>query len=112
MSSLETPLERLMFIWLVLTWVVMIGHWLLFGRKMRIGEEDSLGVLHNLEVTIMIDEKGRRLVGLSVYSYDEPTMYALLTPTEAKRLAGWLRLAAAPGRTLAEARRRIPKAPA
>jgi hypothetical protein len=108
----ETPFERLMLAWLVLTGLAALAHWFFIGRKLSFQEEDSLGTVQNLEVTVAIDERRRRMVGLNIYSREDATVHAFLTPAEARLLAGWLRLAATPGRTLAEARRRMQRNPA
>jgi hypothetical protein len=104
--------EKLMLVWLALTVIVILGYQFFVGRKLRFSEEEELGSVYNLEVSIMVDDAGRRVVGLNVYSRQEPTVYAFLTPAEARLLAGWLRLAASPGKTLADARSRMPKASA
>ncbi len=104
--------EKIALAWLVVTMIVVLAYQFLVARKIRFHEDEEIGSVHNLEVSIMVDETGRRVVGLNVYGRDDPTVHAFLTPAEARRLAGWLRLAATPGKTLADARRRMPKAPA
>jgi hypothetical protein len=56
-------------------------------------------------------EKSAYVVQLSFYD-GERTFVTDLTPSRARLLASWLRVAAAPGKTLADARRRMPKATA
>ena len=73
--------------------------------------EEAVGGVGPLEVAIAFDGR-RRLVEITLpHDGEDMTIdvHAYLTGSQARLLAGWLRAA---GRTVGEARRRTPKAPA
>jgi hypothetical protein len=73
--------------------------------------EESLGSVGTLDVGIAFDGR-RRFVELTIpYEGDEVTIdvHTYLTSSQARLLAEWVRIAATPGRTLADARRRTDK---
>ena len=76
--------------------------------------EESLGGVGPLKVGVAFDGRHRRVELTLPHEGEEMVieMHAYLTGSQARLVAGWLRVAAAPGRTVEEARRRTPKAPA
>ena len=86
---------------------LQLASWLEMGCE-RSGD---LGALGYFRVTSTF-EKDHFMVELTRSNYQYGDVHARLAPAHAKLVAQWLRIAAAPGRTLAEARRRSPKAPA
>ena len=72
--------------------------------------DESFGSVDVIEVAGSYDGNAYA-VELIQHSADA-TMTGRLTAEQARTVAGWLRVAAAPGRTLADARRRSRKAPA
>ena len=101
--------QLLVFLAFAFSFVVGAIALLFTGRKDERFGDTWLGTVHGLEIASVWDKKtDRRLVSLTVEdtSEDQKTeRCAYLTPAEARRLAGLLRIAAAPGKTLAEARR-------
>jgi hypothetical protein len=71
--------------------------------------DTSLGIAGGVEIASNYDGRDYRVEFLQ---HSGEGVGATLTADQARTVAGWLRTAAAPGRTLAEARRRMPKAPA
>ena len=72
-----------------------------------------LGRMKDWEIRVVDDPNGGRSVGIAIerHNADGPNerFYAVLSPAQARQLAQWLRVAAAPGRTLAEARLNLRK---
>lgn len=97
------------------TWIgLALRQWWQRGEAQGYVSEEGVGTAAGCEVYIA-SNAGRRFVELVITHSDSDSdveLHAYLTPSQARLMAGWMHLAAAPGRTLAEARRRIPKAPA
>jgi hypothetical protein len=72
--------------------------------------DEQLGSVDAFDIGLAHDGR-RRLVGVTMQG-EGNELNAYLTPSQARLLAEWLRVAAAPGRTLADARRRSNKVPA
>jgi hypothetical protein len=84
------------------------------GESQSYVSEESVGTAAGCEVYIA-SSSGHRYVELVITHSDSDSdveLHTYLTPSQARLMAGWMHLAAAPGRTLAEARRRSRKAPA
>jgi hypothetical protein len=75
--------------------------------------EETIGTVHPFDVGIAHD--GRRLLVELTVHYESSDgnleLRTFLTPSQARLMAQWLRLAATSGRTLADARRRSSKVP-
>ena len=68
-------------------------------------ERGRVGEIEDLEVMIVTDvDAGHAMVRLAFWPTQRNAQYCLITPSQARALAALLRLAAAPGRTLEEAR--------
>ena len=76
--------------------------------------DEELGNVEAFDVGLAHDGH-RRMVGVTVHYGSNDGVVDLngfLTPSQARLMSEWLRLAATPGRTLADARRRSNKVPA
>jgi len=67
-----------------------------------------LGHMQDWEIRVVDDPKDGRRVGIAIERQNargpNERFHAVFSPAQARQLAQWLRVAAAPGRTLAEAR--------
>jgi hypothetical protein len=76
--------------------------------------DETIGTVQPFDVGIAHDGR-RRLVELTVHHESSEgkvmELHTFLTPSQARLMAQWLRLAATSGRTLADARRRSSKVP-
>jgi len=70
--------------------------------------DETLGRVDAFEVGLAHDAH-RRLVGVTILG--DRSLHTYLTPSQARLMAEWLRLAATPVRTVADARRRSHKVP-
>ena len=90
--------------------------WQRQAAQMRDGK--LLGAVKDFEVRVVQDEGGRRMIAVICQTppYKGPPFYGLFpqtwqpfrglaTPSQGRQFAKWLRIAAAPGKTIAEARR-------
>ena len=85
---------------------LQIASWLEMGCE----RSDDFGAIGGFEVPSSL--KGDRYsVQLSRYESRATPLHAQLSVAHARQVAGWLRLAATPGRTLAEARRQSTRVP-
>ena len=96
-------------------WIPLaLRQWLRRGEAGDHVSEESVGTAGGCEVYIA-SGPGRRFVELVITHSDSDStieLHAYLTSSQALLMAGWMRLAATPGRTLADAKRRSRKAPA
>ena len=96
--------------------------WQRHVAEMREGR--LLGAVKDFEVRVVQDEGGRRMIAViyQTQPYNGPPFYGLFpqrwqpfyglaTPSQARQFAEWLRIAAAPGNTIAEARRNARQPP-
>jgi hypothetical protein len=82
-----------------------------FASWLEMGCERSgdLGTIGSFRVSSAFEDDGFMVELTQLGGGRQGDIHALLAPRQAKLVAQWLRIAAAPGRTLAEARRRFPK---
>jgi hypothetical protein len=82
------------------------------ARAMNAGYEDVElhGEVAGYEVRRLLDPDGNRMVGIS-FPGDEVDLYTAFSGSDALRIAQWLRIAAARGKTLAQARVNARKPP-
>ena len=96
--------------------------WQRHVAQMREGR--LLGAVKDFEVRVVQDEGGRRMIAViyQTQPYKGPPFYGLFpqtwqpfrglaTPSQGRQFAEWLRIAAAPGKTIAEARRNARQPP-
>jgi hypothetical protein len=97
------------------TWIALaLRQWWHRGEAQGYVSEESVGTAAGCEVYIA-STAGRRYVELVITHSDSDSdieLHTYLTPSQARLMAGWMHLAATPGRTLADAKRRSRKAPA
>ena len=95
-------------------WIPLaLRQWLRRGEARSFVSQEDIGTAGGCEVCVAASG-GRRFVELVVREQSEGRdveVHFYVTASQARLLAAWARLAAAPGRTLAEARRRSRRAP-
>jgi hypothetical protein len=81
-----------------------------FGRDDIFDDAPSAGAILDFDLSLLRDSAGLRRIGVIHWNSDF-TLHMSFTPAQARQLAAWLRLAATPGRTIADAKRNQRKAP-
>ena len=106
-----SPFDLAIGVFIAIVAIAVLASQVSASREMgEIETEETLGTRGVFDVAIAFD--GRRRWVEVVVNEDERAIHAYLTPSEARLLAEWLRTASAPGRTLADARRRRERAQA
>ena len=112
MKTYETWLMAVLAIFAVIG-VVHYAVWRL-RYQARLDEGALVGIMKGWEVLVVDDPEDGRGVGIAIdIESDGPTqrIYAVFSPAQARELAQWLRIGAAPGRNLAMARLNFSKKP-
>jgi hypothetical protein len=112
MKTYETWLQ----IFLAIGFLIGAVHYALWRMRYlaRLDEGALIGFMKDWEIRVVDDPKEGRCVGIAIDLKDasagrDERIYAVFSPAQARQLAQWLRIAAAPGRTLSVARLNVNK---